>query len=83
MKNLRENGYINTDDGFITLTDSGHDIAQGVYERHSLLSDWLIYLGVDKNTAVNDACRMEHYMSDQSFSAIRKHIEDWKRDVYM
>ena len=83
MKNLRESGYIETDDnGYITLTESGRGIAETMYERHILISDWLIFLGVDKATAVNDACRMEHAMSEKSFSAIKKHIEDWKRDIY-
>ena len=83
MKNLRESGHIVMDSsGYITLTESGTKIAAQVYERHSLLSDWLIYLGVDKEIAVNDACKMEHDMSEQSFDAIRKHIEEWKRSVY-
>jgi len=82
MKNLRENGYIITDaDGYITLTESGREIAESMYERHMLISDWLIFLGVEKNIAVNDACRMEHAMSVQSFSAIKKHIENLKRDI--
>jgi Mn-dependent DtxR family transcriptional regulator len=83
MKNLRENGYIEVDkDGFITLTESGRDIAESMYERHTLISDWLIYLGVDRDTAVNDACAMEHDMSQQTFNAIKAHIEKWKRDIY-
>ena len=81
MKNLRVNGHITVDDdGFILLTDSGRDIAQSIYDRHVLISDWLIYLGVDKQTAVSDACKMEHGMSEASYSAIRKHIEEWRRD---
>ena len=84
MKNLRNNGYIDMDSrGCITLTDSGRKIAQATYERHTLLSDWLIFLGVDKKIAVNDACRMEHGMSEQSFMAIQKHIGEWKRSIYM
>ena len=80
MKNLREKGYIiMDDDGYITLTESGLEIAESMYERHMLISDWLIFLGVDKKTAVNDACKMEHNMSEQSFIAIQKHILDWKR----
>ena len=76
MKNLRANGHILVDsDGHITLTDSGLAIAQKMYERHTLVSDWLISLGVDRGVAVADACRMEHGMSEQSFSAIRRHIE--------
>ena len=80
MKNLREKGYAETDaDGYITLTDSGRAIAESMYERHMFLSDWLIYLGVDKKTAVRDACRMEHTMSEKSFLAIKNHIDGWKR----
>ena len=75
MKNLRANGHITMDsDGHITLTDSGRKIAETMYERHILISDWLILMGVDKETAVNDACRMEHAMSGQSFEAIKRFI---------
>lgn len=80
MKNLRTSGHINMDgDGYITLTESGKKIAQKIYERHTLISDWLIFLGVDRETAMNDACRMEHGISDQSFKAIQKHIEELKK----
>jgi len=83
MKNLREKGLIEIDgDGYITLTVEGLHIAESMYERHTLISDWLIFLGVDKKIAVNDACRMEHAMSEQSFSAIKKHVEEWKREIY-
>jgi len=82
MKNLRKQGYIEIDeDGYITLTGKGRKIAQTMYERHVAISDWLIFLGVDKKTAVNDACKMEHAMSQKSFTAIKKHIED-TRTVY-
>ena len=75
MKNLRSSGYIKMDnDGYITLTKSGYEIAAAMYERHTLISDWLIFLGVDRETAVRDACKMEHGVSEQSFAAIRKHI---------
>ena len=81
MKNLRENGYINVDaEGFIELTDTGREIAESMYERHMFISDWLISLGVDRKTAVNDACRMEHSMSEESFAAIKKHIEESKEN---
>lgn len=74
MKNLRENGYITVDkDGYIRLTDKGLEIAEKMYERHTLLSQWLIKLGVDEKVAVEDACRMEHVISAESFSAIKKH----------
>ena len=75
MKNLRENGYILMDDqGHITLTASGQTIADTMYERHTMLSNWRIYLGVDAKTAAEDACRMEHVLSAQTFEAIKRHI---------
>ena len=74
MKNLRENGYITVDkDVYIRLTDKGLEIAEKMYERHTLLSQWLIKLGVDEKVAVEDACRMEHVISAESFAAIKKH----------
>ena len=83
MKHLRESGYIVVDEeGHITLTDSGREIAQSVYNRHTLFTDWLLYLGVDRETAVHDACRMEHGMSEKSYTAIRNHVEEWKQGVY-
>ena len=82
MKNLRIDGYIEIDkDGYITLTGKGRKIAETMYERHVAISDWLIFLGVDKKTAVNDACKMEHAMSERSFTAIKRHIENWKRET--
>ena len=75
MKNLRENGYILVDDhGFITLTDSGRKIADTIFERHTLLSSWLEYLGVDSHIAAQDACRIEHVISPESFQAIKVHV---------
>ena len=82
MKNLRSKGYIMMDDeGYITLTVKGRKIADTMYERHVAISDWLIFLGVDKKTAVHDACKMEHAMSEKSFLAIKNHIENWKREL--
>lgn len=76
MKNLRENGYIEMDaDGYITLTEKGKKIAETILERHTLISDWLISLGVDKATAIEDACRIEHVISPESFEAIKKHVQ--------
>ena len=76
MKNLRENGYIQMDrDGYITLTGQGQVIAETMYERHKFLSQWLIRLGVDEQTAVSDACKIEHVISAKSFEAIKKHVE--------
>lgn len=75
MKNLRENGYIEMDTGgFITLTPKGSEIAEKIYERHTLLSTWLKRLGVNPETAVEDACRMEHVISTESFDAIKAHV---------
>ena len=75
MKNLRENGYILMDDqGHITLSSMGKEIAETMYERHTMLSQWLMYLGVDEQTAAEDACRMEHTLSAESFDAIKRHI---------
>ena len=80
MKNLRQNGYVQMDDqGHITLTPSGQAIADTMYERHTLLSNWLIYLGVDPRTAAEDACRMEHIISKESFEASKNHIESHSR----
>ncbi len=75
MKNLRNRNYITvTEEGFICLTEQGLSIAQTVYERHSLLSKWLMQLGVSPDTAVADACKMEHDISPESFDALKKHI---------
>lgn len=77
MKHLRENNCIEVSKaGFITLTDKGMQIATSVYERHQVLSNWLISLGVDPETAVDDACEMEHQISDESFQAIKKFINE-------
>ena len=75
MKNLRTNGYIKVNDtGFITLTETGKEIAERIYERHEFFRKWLIALGVDEQIASEDACRMEHYMSPDSFKAIKEYI---------
>lgn len=74
MKNLREKGHITvTKEGFIYLTESGKEIAEMIYERHQVLSSWLSSLGVDPKVAADDACRMEHVISRESFEAIKKH----------
>lgn len=75
MKNLREKEHITvTDAGFIYLTESGKAIADMIYERHQLLSSWLIGLGVDPTIATEDACKMEHVISPESFEAIKKYV---------
>lgn len=80
MKNLRENNYIHVDgNGYITLTDSGMEIANKIYERHVFLTDWLTSIGVDKKIAADDACRMEHVISPESFSAIKDYISKHKK----
>lgn len=80
MKNLRENGYIEVDElGHITLTAAGAEIAERIYERHTFLSGWLSALGVDPKVAAEDACRIEHVISAESFAAIRDHV-DRKRE---
>ena len=74
MKNLRENGYIEMDpNGYISLRDKGREIAEKMYERHTLLSDWLTALGVSRDVAIEDACRIEHVISTESFEAIKAH----------
>lgn len=76
MKKLRESNHITvTPEGYIYLTDSGKAIAESIYERHTLLSSWLERLGVDSETAAQDACRIEHVISSESFDAIKRHIK--------
>ncbi len=75
MKNLRENGFVQVDkNGYITLTDKGRDIAETMYERHTVISRWLRFLGVSEKTAIDDACRIEHVISAESFDAMKKHF---------
>ena len=75
MKNLREKEHITvTKEGFIYLTQSGREIAEMIYERHELLTAWLTRLGVDKEIAADDACRIEHVISKESFEAIKNYI---------
>ena len=77
MKNLREDGCINMDkNGCITLTDKGRAIADRVYERHLLFTGWLTSLGVNEQVAAEDACRIEHCVSAESFEAIKKYVRD-------
>ena len=77
MKNLREREYITmTSDGYITLTESGKQRAENVMERHKLLYDWLIRIGVSEKTAMEDACKIEHDLSEESFLAIKKFLTE-------
>lgn len=75
MSLLRENGYVTMDpEGFIELTEAGRAIAEPIYERHRLLTQWLTALGVSPETAARDACRLEHGLSDETFTKLKEHI---------
>ena len=77
MKNLRAKEHITvTKEGFIYLTESGKEIAEMIYERHEFLSNWLVKLGVDKEIATEDACRIEHVISKESFDAIKEGVKN-------
>ena len=72
---LKNGGYVEVDsDGYLSLTDHGREVAIKVYDRHRLLTDFLIGLGVDKDVAATDACKIEHHISDESFEALKRHI---------
>lgn len=74
MKNLREQDCISVDaNGLLSLTDRGRQIAERIYERHTLFTEWLVSLGVNPETAAEDACRIEHVISEESFAAIKRH----------
>lgn len=78
---LKRHDYIVVDDdGFIVMTQKGKDSAEKLYERHTVLTKMLMALGIDEKTATEDACRMEHVISDQSFDAIKKHYHDYKNN---
>lgn len=80
MKNLRQKEHITvTDAGFIYLTDSGKAIADHIYEKHQLLKGWLCSLGVPEEIAAEDACKMEHVISDESFEAIKKYAHSFRK----
>ena len=73
---LRQNGLITMDkEGWIELTEDGYAIASSIYERHRLISSWLVALGVSPETAAEDACRMEHDLSDETFQKLKEHIQ--------
>ena len=75
---LKKQGFVETDEqGFIKLTKTGKAKAKRIYERHTLLSRLFISLGVDEKTATEDACRIEHYLSDETFEAIKKHASEY------
>ena len=81
MKNLRENGYILVDkDGYITLTDAGRAIADKIYERHQMIAEILMALGVDEETAYRDSSKIEHDISDKSFECMKQHYLNAKNN---
>ena len=74
---LKDGNYITVDrDGYLTLTEDGLLLAQKIYERHTVLSNVLMMLGVDEETATEDACRIEHVISDKSFETLKKYLEN-------
>ena len=76
MKKLRENGYIEMDaGGYITLLPAGQEIAERIFVRHSFLTGFFVHLGVDEETAAADACRIEHYLSDETFDKLCEHAQ--------
>ena len=80
MSVLRENGYILMDkSGLITLTESGYEVASRIYERHRLLTQWLVALGVTPEVAAADACRLEHDVSEETFQRLKEHISGQSR----
>lgn len=82
MHLLKDGGYLDIDEnGFITLTDLGKEIAEKIYERHKVLTALFVGIGVDEDTASEDACRIEHVISDKTFQAIKKHMKEHKLKV--
>ena len=75
---LKNGGYINVDaKGYITLTAAGNAVAQKMFERHTMLTDFLVKLGVDEKTASEDACKIEHVISDETFAALKQHVQKY------
>ena len=80
MAKLKADKYILIDsEGYIALTESGRQIAEKIYERHTILTRFLIRLGVDEETAAADACKIEHDMSDKTFDAIKNHVREYNK----
>lgn len=74
---LKRDGYLTVDDkGYLELTDAGTDLAMKIYERHTILTKTLVLLGVDEETAAQDACKMEHVISDKTLEAFKKHLNE-------
>ncbi len=79
---LRNGGYVNMDaNGYLTLTDAGREVAEKIYDRHRILTKMLVLLGVDGETAAEDACKMEHDIGDKSFEAIKQGVERLEREM--
>ncbi len=79
---LKKGGYVVSDsEGYLSLTDSGRSIAAKIYERHTAITDFLVRIGVDRKTAAQDACKMEHDISDETFLAIKRHAEKSNKSV--
>ncbi len=78
---LKSGGYVVVDkEGYLTLTDAGLEVAEKIFERHTLITDFLMRLGVSKETAADDACRIEHHISDESFTAIKNFAKSFTQD---
>ncbi len=78
---LKDGGFILVDDGgYITFTDTGREVAETIYERHRVLTDWLIGIGVDPKVAAKDACRLEHAISAESFAKLKEHIKKFHNE---
>lgn len=78
---LKSGGYVTVDEkGYITLTSEGKSVAEKMFERHTILTDFLVRLGVDKDIASEDACKIEHHISEESFEAIKKHVNAFKSE---
>ncbi|MBO5291534.1 MAG: metal-dependent transcriptional regulator [Clostridia bacterium] len=78
---LKNGGYVTVDEkGYITLTNEGKSVAEKMFERHTILTDFLVKLGVDKDIASEDACKIEHHISEESFEAIKRHVNAFKSE---
>lgn len=78
---LKDSGHVTMDkDGYLTLTESGRGIAEKIYERHTMLTEFLVRLGVSQDTAAEDACKIEHDISDETFEALKRHAELYSKD---
>ncbi|MBR4934322.1 MAG: metal-dependent transcriptional regulator [Anaerotignum sp.] len=78
MKKLKAEGYVQIEDkGRIVLTEKGRQVAENTYEKHCVISHWLMHIGVSRETAMEDACRMEHILSQESFECMKKHHQIW------